>query len=142
MSGMGIYSKDLRVRAIEAVERGIPRRDVVETFSVSLTTLKRWLRKRRDGQDLSPGTSTGRKRRILADEEEKRALWEQLEEHDDATLERHCEMWEERRGVRVSRSAMSRAIRQKLGWTYKKRRWRPPSGTKRKGALSGSASGA
>jgi transposase len=142
MSGMGIYSKDLRVRAVEAVERGIPRRDVVETFSVSLTTLKRWLRKRRDGQDLSPGTSTGRKRRILADEEEKRALWEQLEEHDDATLERHCEMWEERRGVRVSRSAMSRAIRQKLGWTYKKRRWRPPSGTKRKGALSGSASGA
>ena len=56
MSSMGIYSKDLRVRAVEAVERGIPRRDVVETFSVSLTTLKRWLRKRREGEDLSPGT--------------------------------------------------------------------------------------
>ena len=58
---MGVYSKDLRVRAVDAVERGIPRRDVVETFSVSLTTLKRWLRKRREGEDLSPGTSTGRK---------------------------------------------------------------------------------
>ncbi len=33
---MGIYSKDLRVRAVAAVERGIPRREVVETFSVSL----------------------------------------------------------------------------------------------------------
>ena len=140
MSGMGIYSKDLRVRAVEAVERGIPRRDVVETFSVSLTTLKRWLRKRREGEELSPGTSTGRKRRILATQEEERALWEQLEENDDATLERHCEMWEEQRGVRVSRSAMSRAIRHKLGWTYKKRRWRPPSETKRKEALSGSVS--
>jgi transposase len=112
---------------------------VVETFSVSLTTLKRWLRKRREGEDLSPGTSTGRKRRILATAEEERALREQLEENDDATLERHCEMWEEERGVRVSRSAMSRAIRHKLGWSYKKRRWRPPSETKRRGALSASA---
>jgi transposase len=142
MSGMGIYSKDLRVRAVEAVERGIPRKDVVETFSVSLTTLKRWLKKRREGEDLSPGTSTGRKRRILATEEEQSILWEQLEENDDATLREHCEMWEERRGVRVSPSAMSRAIRHKLGWTYKKRRWRPPSATRRNEALSGSASGA
>src|SRR5215211_472238 len=140
MSSMDIYSKDLRVRAVEAVERGIPRKDVVETFSVSLTTLKRWLRKRREGEELSPSTSTGRRRRILADAEEERALWEQLEENDDATLERHCEMWEQKRGVRVSRSSMSRAIRHKLGWTYKKRRWRPPSETKRRGGLSGSAS--
>jgi transposase len=102
---MGIYSKDLRVRAVEAVERGISRKDVVETFSVSLSTLKRWLRKRREGEDLSAGTSTGRKRRILADVEEEQALWEQLEANDDATLERHCEMWEAKRGVRVSRSA-------------------------------------
>ena len=120
MPSMGIYSKELRVRAVEAVERGIPRKNVVEAFSISLTTLKRWLRKRRDGEDLSPGTSTGRKRRILASAEEERALWEQLEENDDATLERHCELWEAKRGVRVSPSAMSRAIRHKLGWTYKK----------------------
>jgi transposase len=140
ISSMGIYSKDLRVRAVEALERGIPRRDVVETFSISLTTLKRWLRKRREGQDLSSGTSTGRKRRILATEAEERALWVQLETNDDATLERHCELWEERKGVRVSRSAMSRAIRHKLGWTYKKRRWRPPSATSARGPLSGGAS--
>ncbi len=118
---MGIYSKDLRIRAVDAVDRGIPRREVVEAFSVSLTTLKRWLRMRREGKDLSPGTSTGRRRRILATLEEKRALWSQLEENDDATLERHCDLWEEKRGVRVSVSAMSRAIRHKLGWTYKKR---------------------
>ena len=138
---MGIYSKELRIRAVDAVERGIPRKDVVETFSISLTTLKRWLRKRREGEDLSPGTSTGRKRRILADAEEERALWQQLEENDDATLERHCEMWEQERGVRVSPSAMSRAIRGKLGWTYKKRRWRPPSETKKKGVLSANVLG-
>ncbi len=138
MSCMDIYSKDLRIRAVAAVDRGIPRRDVVETFSISLTTLKRWLRMKREGKDLSPGVSTGRKRRILAPLEEKKALWEQLEENDDATLERHCQMWEEKRGVRVSVSAMSRAIRHKLGWSYKKRRWVPPSETKRKEVLSGS----
>ena len=66
MPSMGIYSMELRIRAVDAVERGIPRKDVVQTFSISLTTLKRWLRKRRDGEDLSPGTSTGRKWRILA----------------------------------------------------------------------------
>lgn len=137
---MGIYSKELRIRAVDAVKRGIPRKDVVETFSISLTTLKRWLKKKREGEDLSPGTSTGRKRRILADAEERRALWEQLEKNDDATLERHCELWEQERGVRVSPSAMSRAIRHKLGWTYKKRRWRPPSKTKRLEVLSGSVS--
>jgi transposase len=133
---MGIYSKDLRVRAVDAVERGIPRREVVEAFSISLTTLKRWLKTRREGRDLSPGTSTGRRRRILATLEEKEALWEQLEENDDATLEHHCDLWEQKRGVRVSVSAMSRAIRGKLGWTYKKRRWRPPSATKRREVLS------
>jgi transposase len=135
---MDIYSKDLRIRALAAVDRGIPRREVVEVFSISLTTLKRWLRMRREGKDLSPGLSTGRKRRILATLEEKKALWEQLEENDDATLERHCQMWEERTGIRVSVSAMSRAIRHKFGWTYKKRRWVPPSATNKQEVLSGS----
>jgi transposase len=116
----------------------MPRREVVDTFLISLTTLKRWLRMRREGKDLSPGTSTGRKRRILATPEQKRTLWKQLEENDDATLERHCELWQQKTGVRVSISSMSRAIREKLGWSYKKRRWVPPSATKRKEVLSGS----
>jgi hypothetical protein len=38
MLGMDIYSKDLRIRALAAVDRGIPRREVVEIFSISLTT--------------------------------------------------------------------------------------------------------
>lgn len=136
MMPMSIYSKDLRIRAVGAVGRGIPRREVVETFSISLTTLKRWLRMSREGKDLSPGVSTGRRRRILATLEEKRLLWGQLEENDDATLGRHCELWEHKTGVRVSISAMSRAIREKLGWTYKKRRWVPPSETKKREVLS------
>jgi transposase len=117
---MDIYSKDLRIRALAAVDRGIPRREVVEILSISLTTLKRWLKMSREGKDLSPGVSTGRRRRILATLEEKRLLWGQLQDNDDATLERHCELWEQKTGVKVSISAMSRTIREKLGWSYKK----------------------
>ena len=65
--------------------------------------------------------------------QERRALWAQLEEHPEATLEGHRELWERGRGVRVSVATMSRAIR-RLGWTYEQRRWRPPSGTSERGA--------
>ena len=85
---MQIYSKDLRTRALDALERGIPRRELVRAFSISLTILKRWLKLRREGKDLSPGLSTGRSRLILPTPEEERLLWDQLEANDDATLER------------------------------------------------------
>jgi transposase len=135
---MNGYSKDLRVRVLDAVDRGTPRRQAAGLFGVSLSTLKRWLRRRRDGKDLAPRPSPGRTPRILATTDHKRALWAQLEANDDATLERHCELWEERHGARVSVATMSRAVR-KLGWTYKKSRWRPPNGTRSREALGGSA---
>jgi transposase len=128
---MNAYSKDLRLRVLDAVDRGVPRKEVADLFGVSLSTIKRYIRRRRAGEDLEPRPSTGRKRRILATPEEKRALWEQLEANDEATLERHCELWEQKRGVSVSIATMSRAIRNKLGWTLKKRRWVPPSETKK-----------
>ena len=136
---MGSYSKDLRLKVLAATDRGTPRREVVETFAISLATFKRWLKKRSEGEDLSPKHSTGRRRRILSSVEERRALWAQLEENDEATLERHCELWEEKRGVRVSVATMSRAIRNRLGWTFKKRRWVPPSETKKREVIGGSA---
>ena len=140
---MNAYSKDLRLRVLEAVDRGVPRKEVADLFGVSLSTIKRYVKRRKEGEDLEPRPSTGRKRRILASDEEKRALWEQLEQNDEVTLKHHCELWEQRRAVRVSIATMSRAIREKLGWTLKKRRWVPPSETKRRevlgeGALAGS----
>src|SRR5215218_2037584 len=105
---MFAYSKDLRLRVLDAVDRGIPRKEVAGLFGVSLSTIKRYVKRRRAGKDLEPQRSTGRKRRILATLEEKRALWAQLEKNDEATLERHCELWEKEQGVRVSIATMSR----------------------------------
>ncbi len=131
---MNAYSLDLRLKVLDAIDRGIPRREVVRTFGVSMPTLERYLRRRRRSGDLAPKPSPGRTPSICATPQERRMLWEQLEENNEATLERHCELWEERRAVRVSVSTMSRAVR-KLGWTFKKRVWVPPSETKRKEVL-------
>jgi transposase len=136
---MNAYSLDLRLKVLDAVDRGIPRKEVVRTFGVSMPTLERYLRRRREGAGLDPGRSPGRTPSICATVEERRALWKQLQENADATLERHCELWEKERKVRVSISTMSRAIRHKLGWTLKKRLWEPPSETKRREVLGESA---
>jgi transposase len=135
---MNAYSLDLRLKVLDAVDRGIPRKEAVRTFGVSMPTLERYLRRRREGVGLDPGRSLGRTPSICANVEQRHALWVQLEENAEATLERHCELWERERKVKVSVPTMSRAVR-KLGWTFKKSRWEPPSGTKKREVLGESA---
>ena len=127
-AAMNAYSKDLRMRVLAAVDRGQRRKEIVRLFEVSPATIGRWLRRRREIGDVAARPSPGRTRRICSSVEERRALWAQLEAHPEATLEGHRELWERERGVRVSVATMSRAIR-RLGWTYKQRRWEPPSAT-------------
>jgi transposase len=133
---MNAYSKDLRIKALGALDRGMPRKEAASTFGVSLATLKRWLKRRREGEDIAPRPSPGRTPHLLATSEQRRALWEQLEANHDATLARHCELWEDQTGVAVSVATMSRAVR-RLGWTFKKSRWWPPNGTNEQGVPSG-----
>lgn len=135
---MNGYSKDLRLKVLDAVEGGTPRREAARLFGISLSTIKRYVERRREGGDLSPRRSPGRTPRVLATAEDKRALWAQLEANDDATLERHCEPWERGCGVGVSVATMSRAVR-KLGWTFEKSRWWPPGETSKREVLGGSA---
>jgi transposase len=130
LGGMKTYSLDLRERALAAVDRGVPRQETVGIFGVSLATLKRWLKRREETGSSASSGRPGMRRLVGADAEERRALWCQLEENPEATLEEHRQAWERERGVRVSISTMSRAIR-RLGWTYKQRRWEPPNGTSR-----------
>ena len=133
---MNAYSKDLRIKALGALDRGMPRKEVASTFGISLASLKRWRKRRPQGEDIAPKPSPGRTPRILASQQQRRALWEQLQANNDTTLARHCELWEDERGVAVSVSTMSRAVR-RLGWTFKKSRWWPPNGTNEPGVPSG-----
>jgi|SRR5947209_6822660 len=116
---MKAYSQDLRERVVRAVDQGKSRNEIVSLFNVSLSTIKRYLRQRREQGHIRPKMIPGRpaiKRAVL-----QAALRVQLEAHPDATLQEHCEMWEEREGIKVSLSTMSRAILL-LGWTRKKKR--------------------
>ena len=50
---MNAYSKDLRVKVLSAIDRGIPRREVANLFGVSLSTIKRWLKRRHQTGDVN-----------------------------------------------------------------------------------------
>lgn len=40
------YSKDLKLKVLAAVDRGLPKKEVVRTFVASLATIKRYLKRR------------------------------------------------------------------------------------------------
>src|ERR671938_29085 len=102
------YSKDLRLRVLAAVDAGNPREEVARTFSVSMPTIKRWLRRRRETGDVEPEPIPGRPARKGAMLKE--WLPKQLEANDDLTLEEHREAFEEEFGQTVSTSTIGRAI--------------------------------
>src|SRR3954470_3107365 len=102
------YSKDLRLRVLDAVDAGKPREEVAKTFSVSMPTIKRWLKRRRESGDVQPKPIPGRPSR-------KGALlqsWlpKHLEANDDLTLEEHREAFEEAFGQPVSTSPVGRPL--------------------------------
>jgi transposase len=72
---MNAYSKDLRLRVLAAVDRGIPYAEIVRLFGVSLATVGRWLRRRREaGNVVAPMPSPGRTPSICRTAKERRAL--------------------------------------------------------------------
>ena len=93
------YSKDLRLKVLDAVDRGMDRREVVEVFGVSLASIKRWLKRRSESGDIEALTIPGPpavKRAMLSE-----WLPSQLERNPDLTLDEHCEAFEEACGVKV-----------------------------------------
>ena len=127
---MKAYSIDLRQRVVLAVERGMPHAKVAATFGVSLSTIKRLLTRRRQNvaDELAAAAPPGRRRTLPPTQHP--ILWAQLEANRDATSAMHTHLWNAVHGTSISQWTMGRAIR-RLGWTRKKRRWEPPSGTSR-----------
>jgi len=90
----------------------------VQCFGISLATIKRYVKQQRDEGHVRPKAIPGRppKKRVQVEA----GVLPQLQAHDDATLEQHCDLWEQTHDERVSRWTMSRAIK-RLGWTRKKK---------------------
>ena len=114
------YSKDLRIRVLAAVDRGVPREEVARTFSVSVPTIKRWLKRRRETGDVEAKPIPGRP--SVKGVALEGWLPSHLRENDDLTLQEHREAFEEAQGgMAVSVSTVGRAIaRLPEGWPLKK----------------------
>ncbi len=79
-----------------------------DLLSVSMPTIKRWLKRRRETGDVEPKPIPGRPRLKGAALQE--WLPSQLQHNNDLTLQEHSEAFEEETGVVVSSSTVSRAI--------------------------------
>jgi transposase len=123
---MKAYSIDLRERIVQVVDQGMAKSRAARTFSVSLATVKNYVRQVERTGSLAPKPIPGRPREIPPAQEA--ALVAQLRAAQDTTLDELRAAWEQMTGVRVSLATLSRTLK-RLKWTRKKRRWVPPSAT-------------
>jgi transposase len=123
MSG---YSVDLRRRIVSAVESGMSKARAARTFSVSLSSVKRYVSKAERGESLAPRKRPGSLPKL--DEKARKLLENDLQERPYLTLQDRCEYIEVMTGLSVSRSTMCRAIA-RIGPTRKKGGESPPSAT-------------
>jgi transposase len=123
---MSAYSVDLRKRIVSSVEGGMPKAQAARTFSVSLSSVKRYVEKAQRGEPLVPKKRPGSAAKL--DESAMRLLEEDLRERPFMSLRERCEYIEAVTGLSVSRSTMCRAIA-RIGPTRKKGGARPPSAT-------------
>jgi transposase len=87
---MNAYSKDLRVKVLSAIDRAHPEKGrVAELLGVSLSTIKRWLKRRcQTGGNVNIYKIPGRP--SLKGKALRQWLPEQLEANPDLTLAEHC----------------------------------------------------
>jgi transposase len=123
MSG---YSEDLRRRIVSAVGGGMSKAQAARIFSVSLSSVKRYVDKAERGESLAPKKSPGSTPKL--DEKATRLLAADLEERPYFTLQQRCDYVEAITGLAVSRSTMCRAIA-RIGSTRKKGDDSPRSAT-------------
>src|SRR5215212_5037565 len=131
MSG---YSEDFRRRVVSAVEGGMSKARAAHTFSVSLSSVKRYVNKAQQGESLAPKKRPGSAPKL--DEKARELLEDDLRERPYLTLQDRCDYIQTITGLSVSRSTMCRAIAQ-IGSTRKKGDESPQSATSSTGQLGG-----
>lgn len=132
---MNAYSEDLRKKIVEAVsERGMGKSEAARTFSVSLSSVQRYVGMASKGKSLTPKKRPGLKPKL--DEKAIRLLVADLEERPFVTHSQRCEYLKSAAGVWVSRSTICRAIA-RIGSTRKKGGDTLQSATSSKESLGG-----
>ena len=132
---MNGYSEDLRWRIVSAVEGGMSKAQAARTFSVSLSSVKRYVNEAGRGESLAPKKGPGSAPKL--DEKARKLLEDDLTERPLAGLQDRCDyVGGTVAGLSVSRSTMCRAIA-RIGSTRKKGDARLPSATSSRGPPGG-----
>lgn len=105
MSG---YSRDLRERTVAAREAGQPIKWIAETYQVSESSVKRYVRRYRETGSVA-ATVQGRQQPLVS-EAQREAITAMVKADSDATLETYCEQWQHLTGQQVSIQTMSRVL--------------------------------
>ena len=133
---MRAYSLDLRERVLASLDGGMSRQQVVTTFKVSLSTLKRWLARRDGGLPLAAPRPSGRT--YTLSQADLAELLTHLQASADASIAAHTQWWNDSHPEQtVSPKTIERAIA-RLGWTRKKRASAQANATKLPGRPSAS----
>ena len=113
---MNAYSEDLREKIVEALRRGMGKSEAARTFSVSLSSVKRYAKLAEEGRSLAPKKRPGSKPKL--DERARRLLEADVEERPAVSLRERCRFVQKVTGVSVSESTLSRLLR-RMGFTQK-----------------------
>jgi transposase len=119
------YSNDLRARVIEAIEEGATREETAERHHVSLSSVGRFLRLKREHGSVSPAKFGGYKPYALAAHEE--LVRHLLAEQPDITLAELKALLRKRK-VAVGQTSIFRFLRH-LKLTFKKKPARRRAGS-------------
>ena len=115
---MKAYSEDLRRKVVETIQqKGMGKSEAARTFSVSLSSVKRYAKLAEEGRSLTPKKRPGSKPKI--DERARKLLEEVLKERPFITLQQRCEYLRTIASLEVSRSTVCRSIK-RMNATRKK----------------------
>ncbi len=120
-------SLDLRQRIADAIQEGQTQTSIAQRFAVSLSSVERIARKRREGHGLEPGVPPGKK--PLVETEQQEAFAKLAASRTDWTLQTLAQAWQEQGGKALSQATTSRTLRRN-GFSFKKSAALPKSATK------------
>jgi transposase len=118
---MKAYSEDLRQKVVQAVQQhGTSKSQAARLFSISLSSLKRYIRLAGRGESLTPRKGGGRP--PIADETAKRLLGEDIRTRPAATVKERRHFLESFAGKSLSESTLRRLLK-RMGFSRKKGLW-------------------
>jgi len=126
MEYMRAYSEDLRTRIVETVRAGTSKSATARLFSVSLPTVKRYMRLADRGASLIPKKAPGRVPKT--NETTRKLLEEDIKERPAATVAERRLFLEKVAGQSLSTSTVKRLLK-RMGFSQKNGQWGRWNGT-------------